>query len=307
MLSDFIDVVWSNILELLSLEVACRLLHGFWENFDGFCGSSSWAPPSGASYCCGSWVHFVQGKVQQMLGLQLVFHWTLSFASQCDLEPMLFHVYFPCGFVSEAWHFGPLLNHVFFSLSGQRCTAWSTCFSACMVWSLLVGDLTYCGKPSAWILRILDFVPSKGNPRFYQCLLDEDMIRRALWLHVCLPWCMHVWRFIWPALIFIKVKAIVQYIHPNVFASRALQHYCVAICMRWVRGVHMRDDLDWNGKSVKRGFCDFPFFPSGLMLTHLFSSGPLLTQAQERFKNGVLCGQGVLYGQVSRWGCYVAL
>ena len=70
-------------------------------------------------------------------------------------------------------------------------------------------------------------------------------------------------RFIWPALIFIKVKAIVQYIHPNVFASRALQHYCVAICMRWVRGVHMRDDLDWNGKSVKRGFCDFPFFPFG--------------------------------------------
>ena len=28
-------------------------------------------------------------------------------------------------------------------------------------------------------LRILDFVPQRGNPRYYQCLLDEDMIRRA--------------------------------------------------------------------------------------------------------------------------------
>ena len=27
-------------------------------------------------------------------------------------------------------------------------------------------------------VRILDFIPHRGNPRFYQCMLDEDMIRR---------------------------------------------------------------------------------------------------------------------------------
>ena len=28
-------------------------------------------------------------------------------------------------------------------------------------------------------VRVLDFVPARGNARFFQCLLDEDMIRRV--------------------------------------------------------------------------------------------------------------------------------
>ena len=28
-------------------------------------------------------------------------------------------------------------------------------------------------------LRIFDYVPNRGNARFYQCMLDEDLIRRV--------------------------------------------------------------------------------------------------------------------------------
>ena len=33
------------------------------------------------------------------------------------------------------------------------------------------------GKPR-W-LRIFDFLPARGSPRFFQCMLDEDLIHRA--------------------------------------------------------------------------------------------------------------------------------
>ena len=28
-------------------------------------------------------------------------------------------------------------------------------------------------------LRVLDYVPARGNARYFQCLIDEDMIRRV--------------------------------------------------------------------------------------------------------------------------------
>ena len=113
--------------------------------------------------------------------------------------------------------------------------------------------LKFAWPPRSWSaiyhlsLRIFDFVPLKGNPRYYQCLLDEDMIRRELWLHAWFA-ALHLVFFL-DKICLPKVKAIVQYIHPNVFASRALQHYCVAICMRWVRGVHVREDVQWKSAS----------------------------------------------------------
>lgn len=30
-------------------------------------------------------------------------------------------------------------------------------------------------------LRLIDFLPERGNPRYFQCLLDEDLIRRVGW------------------------------------------------------------------------------------------------------------------------------
>ena len=36
-----------------------------------------------------------------------------------------------------------------------------------------------CKLALLWLkLRILDYLPVHGNPRYYQCLLDEDMVRR---------------------------------------------------------------------------------------------------------------------------------
>ena len=34
--------------------------------------------------------------------------------------------------------------------------------------------------------RVYDYIPRSGNPRFFQCLLDEDFIRRApmAWIHM---------------------------------------------------------------------------------------------------------------------------
>ena len=55
--------------------------------------------------------------------------------------------------------------------------------------------------------RILDFVPLHGNARGFQCMLDEDMVRR--------------------------VKAICSALHPATFSLRALEHYCMAVCLRW--------------------------------------------------------------------------
>ena len=88
-------------------------------------------------------------------------------------------------------------------------------------------------------VRILDFVPLRGNARFYQCMLDEDMIRRdsqfefdSHFFDVQKNTTLHPKKN-WTTLQESKVKAILTGVHPLVFSERGLQHYCAFICLRW--------------------------------------------------------------------------
>ena len=76
-------------------------------------------------------------------------------------------------------------------------SAWEVC--ACCVHSL-------CSE-----LRVYDSIPSYGNPRFFQTLLDEDMMRR--------------------------MKEILSGVHTAVYSLRGLEHYCVSVCLRLVKGI----------------------------------------------------------------------
>ena len=119
------------------------------------------------------------------------------------------------------------------------------------------------------VLRILDFLPVRGNPRFYQCLLDEDLIRRVpllkqfwnltlptkksrieiIWHHTLLDsigfsilrlsgdmtgCTTNMFFFGVIKIIPTKVKAIVKGVHAAVFSERTLEHYCTAVCLRWM-------------------------------------------------------------------------
>ena len=68
-------------------------------------------------------------------------------------------------------------------------------------------------------------------------------------------------------------------LHLGHCSTTALQFACAG-CVVYI---HVTTSTEM-GKVLNVAFAIFRFFPSGLMLTHLFSSGPLLTQAQERFK-----------------------
>ena len=71
------------------------------------------------------------------------------------------------------------------------CKEFWGCFFCFLKWSqqAVFGFETYrlCFQSptySFWFLgvlqpRIYDYVPRAGNPRFFQCMLDEDMIRRV--------------------------------------------------------------------------------------------------------------------------------
>ena len=61
------------------------------------------------------------------------------------------------------------------------------------------------------MLRVLDCIPVYGNPKYYQTLLDEDLIRR--------------------------MKEILAGVHTSVYSLRGLQHYCVSLCLRLVKGI----------------------------------------------------------------------
>jgi hypothetical protein len=103
-------------------------------------------------------------------------------------------------------------------------------------------------------------MPLRGNPRFFQCMLDEDMIRRAHWILTLLKVLnMFVFRspnlvsknnqkttrtlknnILYPTWCFKlgfkqqpQVKAICKGLHPRVFSQRALEHYCIAVTLRW--------------------------------------------------------------------------
>ena len=60
-------------------------------------------------------------------------------------------------------------------------------------------------------LRVYDSIPSYGNPRYFQTLLDEDMMRR--------------------------MKEILSGVHTAVYSLRGLEHYCVSVCLRLVKGI----------------------------------------------------------------------
>ena len=62
--------------------------------------------------------------------------------------------------------------------SCSRCALNSTNTNTCPSIQLLV--LTFTPR-SIWPMRCLDHVPLRGNARYYQCYLDEDMIRRDTW------------------------------------------------------------------------------------------------------------------------------
>lgn len=124
-------------------------------------------------------------------------------------------------------------------------------------------------------LRCIDYVPQRGNPRFFQCLLDEDMIRRASCLSYCqfsfagffqkklkcdileLITCNNLWPF--------KVKGICKGLHPKVFAERALQHYCMSVTLRWTGMLQM-----WVQKKGFSNLCALSrkMVANGGMFTH---------------------------------------
>lgn len=49
------------------------------------------------------------------------------------------------------------------------------------------------------------------NPRYLQCMLDEDFVRRC--------------------------KQILTGVHSNLYSLRGLQHYCLAVSLRWTRNL----------------------------------------------------------------------
>ena len=80
-------------------------------------------------------------------------------------------------------------------------------------------------------VRIRHFVPEMGNPRYYSCYLDEDLINKmklGAWIasfardrvHSC-----------------IYLRRIVEHTHPSTMSVRALEHYCVLASMRWTGGL----------------------------------------------------------------------
>lgn len=60
--------------------------------------------------------------------------------------------------------------------------------------------------------RILDYVPTKGNPRFFQCMLDEDLIRRATRFEFSMFW--KLWQILYVYVV--DRKSFQQMEHPTV-------------------------------------------------------------------------------------------
>ena len=98
--------------------------------------------------------------------------------------------------------------------SDRRFISWNICSSAvcilrCVFPCVLLQE-PCCKLALLWLkLGILDYLPVHGNPRYYQCLLDEDMVRR--------------------------IKAICTKLHTVTFSLRSLQHYCVMVSLRWAK------------------------------------------------------------------------
>ena len=87
-----------------------------------------------------------------------------------------------------------------------------TSYNELACWALDQQRLLYPVRPKMHQFEhiCLDVAPLI-NPRFVQCIMDEDLMRR--------------------------VKAITLGVHANVYAKRALEHYSVALALRWTRGI----------------------------------------------------------------------
>ena len=89
--------------------------------------------------------------------------------------------------------------------------------------------------------RIMRFVPEKGNPRYYACYLDEDMINRmklGAGVHVHVE---HVAIF---ACMCSCLRRVVERTHPSTMSVRALEHYCLLASMRWTGGFNTTPVLE---------------------------------------------------------------
>lgn len=125
------------------------------------------------------------------------FHKTVKLHPLCFLEPWNSF---------KAWHFGRWKFVSYDSQFDQRCiplSIWNLSYGQRMVHHTQTEfNISTCFLPvpisfqRLWtgLIRILDFVPRHGNARYYQCLLDEDMIRRepfSINLVICIflhPW-----------------------------------------------------------------------------------------------------------------------
>ena len=131
--------------------------------------------------------------------------------------------------------------------SDRRFISWNICSSAvcilrCVFPCVLLQE-PCCKLALLWLkLRILDYLPVHGNPRYYQCLLDEDMVRR--------------------------IKAICTKLHTVTFSLRSLQHYCVMVSLRWAKLGRPTWLISGNRKGVM--WCDMHAVHIWLCLIVLF-------------------------------------
>ena len=79
--------------------------------------------------------------------------------------------------------------------------------------------ILFMHRPGYWITSPIEVIQG----RHYQNYQDEDLIRRDPW-HITIK------------LIAFQVKAVVGGLHVRVFSLRALEHYCIAMCLRWTKG-----------------------------------------------------------------------
>lgn len=113
------------------------------------------------------------------------------------------------------------------------------------------------GPKCMYHLRILDSIDLQGNPRYYSCMQDEDLMKRVaepklfiflrsagFILFIFLFFealCCFEFVFSWAQFPTNEVKAMLLYVHPVTFSLRGLQKYCIAVCLRWLQPKFAQD------------------------------------------------------------------
>lgn len=228
-------LVVSIFMHCWSHKVDCCMRHGICTDQCYLCKQPCWTTSNGWPGSHGICMHDLPQRLQQNLNYVLeCFVFTFSRKYWHFIWHLSLHIS-----SSEALRCGHCRTSVCFIRWGQRCTAWST-WALTLSW--LIAFYPGSGKFvwTAFWPRIYDYVPRVGNPKYYQCLLDEDFIRRVSWhLLVSQKTLEMVSTFLLGKLAAtFKVKAIVLRLHPLLFSKRALQHYAVAVCLRWAKGIN---------------------------------------------------------------------